>query len=168
MPQNFGCSLADLGDVGMRKDLTQVFAFMALMLSLATLPADAQTEALKSEADVQAFTQRVMTTVASGDLGQAYAALKYYSVLPPGDVDAGMQASIAQRNAQFLERYGKTVGYDLISRKKLGKSMLRFVYIEKTEKQPLPWVFHFYLADKGWVLSEFGWDGNPAALYVTE
>lgn len=125
-------------------------------------------EVLKGEAEVQAFMTRVMGTIGRGELDAAYAALAYYTVLPQDEIEAGLQASKAQRNEQFLARYGKSVGHDFISKKKLGKSMMRFVYIEKTERQALPWVFHFYLTDRGWVLSEFGWDGQAAALYVTE
>src|SRR3546814_5498120 len=93
-------------------------------------------------------------------------ALKNYSVLPGDDVDRGLQASRQQRAAPlFAQRFGATVGSEFIGRKKLGQSMLRLTYIERTQKQPLPWAFYFYLTSNGWVLSEFGWSAQPAALY---
>lgn len=139
-----------------------------LLLWFAVLPAQAA-EALKSESDVKAFTERVMNAVGRGMLEAAYDAVKKHTVLPTTEVDAAARASLAQRAAApFGVRYGKTVGYDFIGRKALGSSMLRFAYVEKTERHPLPWLFHFYRTDRGWVLSEFGWDGNAAALYLIE
>src|SRR3546814_13736705 len=86
-----------------------------------------------------------------------------YSVLPGDDVDRGLQASRQQRAAPlFAQRFGATVGSEFIGRKKLGQSMLRLTYIERTQKQPLPWAFYFYLTSNGWVLSEFGWSAQPA------
>lgn len=153
----------------MRKISALVLAVAALLLWLMATPAHAQAEALKSEADVQKFTVRVMSAVGRGELEAAYTALKNYSVLPAAEIDAGLQQSQSQRaQPMFAERYGKTDGYDLIGKRKLGSSMLRFIYIEKTERQPLPWVFHFYQGPRGWVLNEFGWDANAAALYLTD
>jgi hypothetical protein len=146
-----------------------LLAIAALLLWLMATPAHAQVETLKTESDVQKFTTRVMSAVGRGELAAAYTALKNYAVLPAAEIDAGLQQSQAQRSQEmFTARYGKTDGYDLIGKRKLGNSMLRFVYIEKTERQPLPWVFHFYESPKGWVLNEFGWDANAAALYVTD
>ncbi len=153
----------------MKKTSAPLLAIAALLLWLMSLPVQAQAQTLKTESDVQKFTVRVMSAVGRGDLQAAYTALKNYAVLPGAEIDAGLQQSQAQRDQPaFTERYGKTDGYDLIGKRKLGSSMLRYAYIEKTERHPLPWVFHFYLSPKGWVLNEFGWDGNAAALYLAE
>lgn len=154
--------------------INQILAVLArrlaalLLLWFAVLPVQAA-EALKSESDVKAFTERVMNAVGRGMLEAAYDAVKKHAVLSATDLDAAAQGTRTQRAAAaFGARYGKTVGYDFIGTRKLGTSMLRFTYIEKTEQHPLPWVFHFYRTDRGWVLSEFGWDGNAAALYLVE
>lgn len=148
---------------------TTLLALAALLMGLSTAPVHAQAQVLKSESDVQKFTAGVMSAVGRGELQAAYTALKIYSVLPAAEINTGLQQTQAQRaNDAFAARYGQTVGQELISKRKLGSSMLRYAYIEKTERQPLPWVFHFYESPKGWVLSEFGWDGNAAALYLTD
>lgn len=153
----------------MKKLSSAILAIAALALWLTALPVHSRTEVLKSESDVQKFTVRVMSAVGRGELEAAYTALKNYSVLPAAEIDAGLQQTQAQRgNDAFAIRYGKTTGYELIGKRKLGSSMLRFVYIEKTDRQPLPWVFHFYESPEGWVLNEFGWDANAAALYLAD
>src|SRR3546814_19526732 len=76
--------------------------------------------------DVCSSDLRVMQAVSRGDLDAAYRALKNYSVLPGDDVDRGLQASRQQRAAPlFAQRFGATVGSELIGRKKPGQSMLR-------------------------------------------
>ena len=124
---------------------------------------------LKSEDEVVLLSERVMKAVARGELDAVYGALKNYATLPAVEIDAGLQQSKQQRAAPvFAERFGATLGYEFIDKKKKGQSMLRLRYIEKTERQPLPWTFHFYLTPHGWVLSEFGWGAQAAALYDAE
>src|SRR3546814_18422281 len=85
--------------------------------------------------DVCSSDLRVMQAVSRGDLDAAYRALKNYSVLPGDDVDRGLQASRQQRAAPlFAQRFGATVGSEFIGRKKLGQSMLRLTYIERTQR----------------------------------
>jgi hypothetical protein len=139
--------------------------FTGLLLWFGGTAALAQ-ETLKNEREVKAFTDRVMTAVAGGDLAAAYAEMKRYSTLPAAEVDVGMNASIAQRNNVFVARYGKVVGHDFIHQKKLGKSLMRLSYIEQREKQPLVWVFNFYSTGSAWALNQFRWDDHTAALYA--
>ena len=64
--------------------------------------------------------------------------------------------TISQRE-QLGARYGKSIGYELVSENKAGESILRLIYVEKTSKHVLPWVFYFYKLPTGWVLHSFAW-----------
>lgn len=152
---------------------------LILVTACSSVPVDAEaalkkaqtetaTKALPTEEEVQAFMTGVMGKVGSGGLDAAYSAIADYSLMPRSAVMAGLQASKERRDAQFMTRFGKTTGYDFVSQRKLGKTMMRFVFLEKTERQPLPWVFHWYKTDAGWVVSQFGWDAQASALYVTD
>ena len=66
-----------------------------------------------------------------------------YTVLPSVEMQSIILQSKAQRD-QYGSRYGKSIGYELISEDKAGESLVRLVYIEKTEKHALPWTFYFY------------------------
>jgi hypothetical protein len=138
------------------------------LTGLLVLTAPLHAAALKSESEAEALAERVMQSIGKNDLDTAYGLIKQYSVLPAADLDNGLQASKAQRNAQFRQRYGDSVGYERISKKSLGKSMMRLVYIEKTQKHPLPWAFFFYQTPSGWALTQVGWDDQAAALYAAE
>lgn len=139
---------------------------MVVFLALQLAPAAA--DAIKSEAEVDAYVRRVMQAVGRGDLGAAYTAMKAYSVLPASEIDAGLLATRQQRTPEFHARYGKTIGFDYIGKKKLGESLIRITYIERGAVHPLAWTFHFYLASNGWVLSQFGWSDQTASLFTTD
>ncbi|HEY1076489.1 MAG TPA: hypothetical protein VGE51_07345 [Fontimonas sp.] len=147
--------------------LRKCLSWAVLSLSMLATPAIAA-DALKSEAEVDAYVRRVMQAVGRGDLGAAYTAMKAYSVLPPSEIEAGVQATRQQRTPEFLARYGKTIGFDYIGSKKLGETMIRITYVERATNQPLPWIFYFYLNDRGWVLNQFGWSDQSAALFVQD
>ena len=146
---------------------TFIAVLTGLLLGWASTVVVAQ-EILKNEREAKALTERVMTAVARGDLGQAYAELKRHTSLPAEEIDAGMKASIAQRSDAFVARYGKVIGHDFIHQQKAGKSLMRLSYVEQLEKQPLVWVFDFYSTGRGWVLNQFRWVDNTAALYLEQ
>ncbi|HEY1078145.1 MAG TPA: hypothetical protein VGE51_15735 [Fontimonas sp.] len=138
---------------------------MAIATGLLLCSGLATAESLKTEDATQALTVQVMQAVSRSDLDAAYKAMMAVSVLPAAEIEAALKASKAQRNAAFTARFGTTFGYDFVRRQKLGDSVLRYVYIEKAGKQPIPWNFSFYKTTGGWVLNEFGWSGQPASIY---
>ncbi len=140
---------------------------LVVLLAVQLVPV-AAADALKSEVEVDAYVRRIMQAVGRGDLGSAYTAMKVYSVLPGSEIDGGLLATREQRTPEFVARYGKTIGFDYIGRKKLGESLIRIDYIERGANHPLAWTFHFYLANNGWVLSQFGWNDQTAALFLID
>lgn len=122
---------------------------------------------LKSEADLLPLSDGIMQSVAKGDIAKAFEKIKPYTIIPPAEFDSVAFGSISQRD-QFGIRYGKTVGYEFISNKKVGNSLIKITYIEKTEKHALPWSFYFYKTPDGWVLNSFSWNDQMPQLFLTE
>lgn len=114
-------------------------------------------DVLADEAALRAFGDKVMQQVAKGDHAKALELLKPYSLQPAEDFKTTAEASQASR-AQHAQRYGKPVGFAFVSQRKVADSVLRLLYMEKTEKHALPWAFIFYKTPKGWMLSSFGWN----------
>ena len=46
--------------------------------------------------------------------------------------------------------YGKPFDYEFIKKQKYGDSIVRLVYIAKTNRLPLTWEFYFYKATSDW------------------
>ncbi|MDX2217473.1 MAG: hypothetical protein SF172_00420 [Burkholderiales bacterium] len=117
----------------------------------------ASAEVLADEAALRAFSDKVMQQVAKGEHAKALELLKPYSLQPAEEFKSTADASQASR-AQHAQRYGKPVGYAFVSQRKVADSVLRLLYMEKTERHALPWAFIFYKTPKGWMLSSFGWN----------
>ena len=131
---------------------------------LLALPA--QAEVFKAEADLLPFADGFMKQVASGDLKGAYASAKPYSTLSAEELDKALQQAQSARNAEFVQRYGRTRTHEFVSKRKVGISLARIVFLEKTDKHPIMWNFYFYQSPTGWVLDSFTWDNQVPATFL--
>ena len=130
-------------------------ALFSLCLICASFSTWADT--LKSEPEAKQLAEKVMAQAAKGNISGAFNVMKPYVAIPDSEFEGLSLQSKAQRD-QFGSRFGKSIGYEFVSEKKVGQSVLRFVYIEKTEKHALPWMFVFYKTPGGWTLNSFVWN----------
>ena len=135
-------------------------AVVALTLSSAIATADT----LQSETELREFSDSVMEEVGSGDLDAAFALMKRFTIVPAAEFDVVALNTRAQRD-QIGARFGASAGYEFISESRVGQSLLRLTYIEKTEKHALPWIFYFYRSPDGWVLNSFIWHDQFPNLF---
>jgi hypothetical protein len=124
-------------------------------------------EALPDENAAKDLAVKVMTKVAVGDLDAAFLMMKPYVPLSPTEIDSIAIQSKSMRE-QYGKRYGSSIGYEFIDSKKVGDSLLRLRYIEKTDKHVLPWVFYFYKTNEGWILNSFNWNDVYTMLFNDE
>jgi hypothetical protein len=126
----------------------------AVFLSLCAAASHATADTLKTDTDLKPFGDRVMSAVAGAGLPAAVSVMRPYVVISETELQNALLKMQAQRE-QLGPRYGKTTGFEYIGTKRLGQSLVRLTYIEKTERQALPWMFHFYRTANGWVLTSF-------------
>jgi hypothetical protein len=138
---------------------------MRAFLAAAALAAStAHADTLKTDAELRPFADRVMTSVVAGGLANGFAVMRPYVVIPEVDLQNVLLKSQQQRD-ELGPRYGKTIGFEFIGQKRLGESLVRLTYIEKTERHALPWMFHFYKTRNGWVLNSFVWNDQASQLF---
>lgn len=137
---------------------------LALLVLTSLSVGNCLAETLKGEAEIRAFSDRVMTKIAAGDLAGAFADMKPYIVIPVAEFDAAVLTSKSQRD-QFGARYGAPTGYEFIAQKKIGDSLMRLFYIEKTQRHALPWTFVFYRGAQGWMVNSFSWNDRLPDLF---
>jgi hypothetical protein len=126
----------------------------------------ARADTLKSDGELRPFADSVMAKVGSGDLVGAFALMKPYASMPGAEFDATALNSRAQRDMAST-RFGAAAGYEFIGESKVGQSLLRFTYIEKTERHALSWQFYFYRSPDGWLLNGFLWHDQVQTLFGT-
>ena len=105
-----------------------------------------------------------MASVAGANFAGAIGQVKPLLVVPASEVDL-LEAQYNNQAGQLLQRFGAPSGYEFIKEEKAGSSLLRYTFIVRYEKAPLRWLFTFYRAEKGWVITDFKFDGNLGALF---
>ena len=140
----------------------------ALLVALASfLPLFAFADTLKTDADLRPFADRVMAGVAGAGIAAGISVMRPYVVMPEVELQKALLTLQSQREA-YPDRFGKTVGFEFIGQKKLGESLVRLAYIEKTERRALPWLFHFYRTRNGWVLESFLCNDQASQLFILQ
>jgi len=127
------------------------------------LPARADT--LASEAQIRALTDNIMTQAGAGRIEDAYGLMSPYALV---DVRALEAARANARSARMAieARVGASVGYEFIRSEKVGDALIKMTYIEKTERQAIPWQFIFYKTPAGWGISNLSNGDDVDTLFA--
>jgi len=112
----------------------------------------------------QAFSAKVMHTVGQGKITEALLMMKPYMIIPEAEFDV-MKDQLATQAPMIKKRFGKSIGSEFIKVDKVGKSLMRVLYIQKFEKHIMRWVFYFYRPGEGWILNTFTTDDSIKQLF---
>jgi len=96
------------------------------------------------------FVEEFFNLVKAGKVSQGYDILFAGSGIPamkPQAVDM-----LKTQTASGLPMYGKILGFEKVREEKFGISIVRLVYILKSEKAPTIWEFYFYKPQTSWFL----------------
>lgn len=129
---------------------TAVCVFAA---GLCMLPA-AHADTLKTEAEIRPLADKIMAFAGAGRTDDAYGAMSPYALV---DIRTLETARLQARGSRMAieAQLGASTGYEFIRAEKLGDSLVKLSYIEKTERQAVPWQFIFYRTPAGWGISAF-------------
>jgi hypothetical protein len=104
----------------------------------------------------KAMIETFFGEVQKGNIIGAYDQLFTGSPIP---VDKPQAVTVLKQQTQAgLPLYGKILGYELVHEEKLSDSVVRYVYILKTEKAPLTWEFYFYKPKAEWFLANINFN----------
>jgi hypothetical protein len=141
--------------------LRQLFCLLLLMPVLAC----AQSKYLATPEDVRKSAEGIIASVAAGNPSAAWKELKPLSVVPPAEFEV-FEAQFGSQSGTLFQRFGSATGYELIREEPLGTSLIRYTFLVRHEKAPMRWLLLFYRAEKGWVVTDFKFDGNTTALFA--
>jgi hypothetical protein len=128
-------------------------------LLVTALPANSQTQSLTNTAEIRKFTDSVMMNVGVGKYNSAWMQIQPYIVIPQSELNA-FSANFTSQLPTINTRYGSAVGSDFIREDRAGGSLVRLTYISKHQRSAIRWYFVFYRSEKGWVMTDFKFDGN--------
>jgi hypothetical protein len=82
---------------------------------------------------------------------------------------AGAEVHFQRLRDAMLARHGKPTGeIEFIRKEMVGKTLMRFTYLEKLEKAPVLWQFVFYRVGGVWKWKDLGVSDNFEAEYRIE
>jgi hypothetical protein len=146
----------------MQKTLPVVFTVFALqLLPLASI---AQAKHLRTVEETRKAAEAVVASVAAGNATGAWKELRPLTVIPPAEFEV-FEAQFGSQMGTMLQRFGPANGYEFVREELAGKSVIRYTFLVKHEKAPMRWLFVFYQAPKGWVVTDFKFDGNASAFF---
>ena len=71
---------------------------------------------------------------------------------------------LRQQTQNSLQIFGKILGHEFLSEKQIGSSIVRLVYILKSEKGPTVWEFYFYKPKDSWFLAKVTFNDHFGSL----
>jgi len=120
------------------------FFIIALLLIGITAVAEAK--------EPREFAEKFFQLVQSGKVPEAYNQLFAGSQLAAKKPQ--VFELLTKQTADGLPLYGNILGIELIHEEKFGDSIVRLVYVLKTEIAPTVWEFYFYKPKADWFLGK--------------
>ena len=136
-----------------------------LLLPAALVAADkAEIRPLKTESDAKALVESCFKLFVAEDYKAGLDLFKPYWKVSMNELNTLTMQTITSR-AAVKDRFGASLGYEFISERKAGASLLRFVVIEKLENTAIRYSVVFYKATDRWELQTFIWDDKVQNLF---
>lgn len=101
-------------------------------------------------------------SIQKGDISGGYDRLFVGSAIPQDKPQAVTVIKTQTQNG--LPLYGAILGYELTKEEKFGSSVVRLVYILKSERAPTIWEFYFYKPKDSWFLVHVTFNDQFALL----
>ena len=96
------------------------------------------------------FTENFFKMVLAGKISPAYDQL--FAGSPITEQKPQAVNALKRQTSTVLPLYGRMLGFEKIEEKKIGKSIVRLLYILKLEMMPTVWEFYFYKPADSWYL----------------
>ena len=130
-------------------------AILVCLFVIATICCSRQSTGSPGE-DEHAVIEKIADAVAKkiqvGDVEGVYDILKDHWVLPTEELTLLTRQHV-QWHQVISPRFGKVVGVEFLGKEQIGKSFVRFSYLEKFERHAVLWVLDFYYCEGKWKLN---------------
>ena len=71
---------------------------------------------------------------------------------------------LKKQTTSEITMYGNLLGYEFVSQKLFGNSVIREMYFLKTEKVPIVFTFYYYKTSADWTLTKISFDDDLKVL----
>ena len=125
-------------------------------LGVIALVAIVEGRALAQEPSPRSIAEAFLAGLQRGQTSASLDRLFSGSSIPK---DKPQQVDLLRRQLEAgLPAYGKVLGFELVREEKFGTSIVRLVYLLKSEKHATVWEFHFYKPQANWFLANLNFN----------
>jgi hypothetical protein len=135
--------------------------FLLLFLALSH---SAIAGSFKAEQELRPFADKFMDQIIVSKFQEALNSAKPYWPLPAVEID-GLANQIQQQWPIVDQRFGQSIAKEFLKEERIGKSFIRYYYLQKFENHALYWRFDFYKPHKEWVINGVIYLDNLEILY---
>lgn len=89
--------------------------------------------------------------IQKGKINEAYNQVFIGSIM---STEKPQQLEMVKNQTQAISMYGGIIDFEKISEESIGSSIIRLVYVLKSEKHPTIWELYFYKPKSEWILSQ--------------
>jgi hypothetical protein len=111
------------------------------------------------------IAENAMKFVAVNDMKGLFELIARHMPLAPEELEKIRVNMVEQRKA-IPGSLGKSLGYAFISECRKSDFLVRYVFVEKREKNVMRWQFIFYKPRTTWHMSHFYWDQDTNSLFA--
>ena len=123
---------------------------IAVMMILAAVSVSAQD--LKTVKDTERLSDQIVDKFYNKEFREGLKIAGDYWPLPKSELE-NLETQIKSQWVIIEERFGKTTGYELIQKEKIGSSFYRYHYLQKFENHAIYWSITYYKPEDKWVIN---------------
>ncbi len=140
-------------------NLSRLFCLYTLLFST-TLFADE----LSTLADAREVTDKAVALFQNEMIVEGYNVLKPYWPLQTIEIDS-LANQTGTQWPMIKQRFGTSIATEFVKEMHAGKSLARFVYMQKFQNHAIRWVFTFYRPRDKWIVNGVSFDDRLELLF---
>jgi hypothetical protein len=141
--------------------MKKVTLILILILSIAV---SSHAAGLKSESEAKKLADVFMGEIGKGSYGKAFDMVKPHWPLPKAEID-NLSYQTETQLKMAAARFGKLLGAEFIQSNRIGKSYVRYIYIQKFFNHATRWMIVFYRPVDEWKVNLIVWDDKTQQLF---
>ena len=130
-----------------------------LIVTLLSLTSFAQNKILKSEAETQELSKKVVSLFSQNKISESFKQMKPYWPMPENELESMEEKTLKYLNL-IEERFGKSIGTLKVKNETISDIAIRETYLIRYENTAIRLIFTYYRNENGWIVNAFKWDDS--------
>lgn len=117
-----------------------------------------------SEADTRKICNKAISLFSQNKIKEGYDVFVPYWPLPQSEITGLVKVTESQWGT-VQARFGANAGYEFIETQRVGKSLIKHIYLQKFMNHSIRWQFTFYKPREKWRVNSIKYDDSIGELF---